>query len=256
MVGLQEAGDHRAPRGSVPAGHSVEQLPRLRQHPGAGVRAQHRVPRHHVLLGHGVEEPPRTLDVAGVGVPGDHRGPRNDVGDIPGRLREEPLGGGDVGGGEVGGGGGVDNVDVAGVAEPDGEGVDDAGDGVAREAGAGVEGEGEGQVVRQEAVVEEETKEKGGGGGGGGGADEAVDGVAGGEVAGGEEDGVRAAEVGRFGGHGGEARREPLGTDARHGGGNETDCEFATCSMSGMARPIEDERSGSHTRRYWPYFPI
>ena len=140
-------------------------------------------------------------------MPGDHGGPGDNVGDIVGDLSKEPVGGGDIRGGEVGGDGGIDDIDVARVAEPNGEGMEEAGDRVAGDAGAGVEGEGEGDVVGPEAVEEQEAEEKRAGGGGGGGAKERVNGGVGGELARGQEDGVYAGEAGRLGGgggHGGE----------------------------------------------------
>jgi len=143
--------------------HRVEQVPRLGQHSGAGVGAQHGVPGNDVAVGHGVEEVPRPLEIGGVGMAGDHGGPGDDVGDVvSGELGEEAVGRGDVGGGEVGRDGGVGDVDVAGVAEPEGERVEEGGERVAgggdgAGAGAGVEGEGEGDVVGSEAVEEKEA---------------------------------------------------------------------------------------------------
>nr|CAB3447272.1 unnamed protein product [Digitaria exilis] len=112
---------------------------------------------------------------------------------------------------EVGGDGGVDDIDVAGVAEPDGKRVEEAGERVAGDAGAGVEGEGEGDVVGQEAVEEQEAEEKRAGGGEGGSAKDGVDGRSGGEVARGQEDSVSAAEASRLGGGGGGRGGEPGG---------------------------------------------
>lgn len=57
-------------------------------------------------------------------------------------------------------------------------------------AGARVEREREGDVVRSEAVEEKEAEDEGTRGGGGDYAEVGVGGGAGGEVAGGEEDGV------------------------------------------------------------------
>ena len=159
-------------------------------------------------------------------MPGDHGGPGNNVGEILG-VREEPLGGGNVRGPEVGGDGGIDDVDVAGVAKPDGERVEEAGDGEARGAGAGVEREREGEVVWQEALEEEETEEKGAGSGDRRGAEERVDGGAGREVAGGEEGSVCAAEdawsAGGTGRHGGKPGGG-LGVN-RHGAGISLNCK-------------------------------
>lgn len=70
---------------------------------------------------------------------------------------------------------------------------------MAGEAGAGVEGEGDREVVWWETVEEEETEEKRAGGGDSSCAEEGVNGAAGPEVPGGEERGVRTAEDGRFG---------------------------------------------------------
>jgi hypothetical protein len=143
----------------------------------------------------------------------DHGGPGDNVSYIlgAGDLREEPIGGGDVGSGEIGGDGSVNGVDIAAVAKPDGERVEEAGELMAWDAGAGVEREGEGDVVGQEAVEEQEAEEKRAGGGEGGNAKEGVDGGVGGEVARGQENGVCAGEAGRLGGGGGGHDGEPRG---------------------------------------------
>ena len=156
-----EPSEHRAPCGGVPSRHRVEQVPCLGEHPSAGVDAQHGVLGNDVAVGHRVEEAPRPLQIAGVGMTGDH----DDV--VSGDLGEEV----DVGGGEVGRDGGVGDVDVAGVAEPEGERVEEDGERVVSGGGGDddctstrVEVEGEQGMVGSETVEEKEAEDEQAGG--------------------------------------------------------------------------------------------